>query len=55
MTWPRACAHCGSTEIQSAVHEVLCLACGMLTDALGRVVPSLVQFTSTAQQEEDKK
>lgn len=46
MTWPRSCKHCGSLDIQVAVHEILCLACGKLTDAAGRAVPEEVQFTS---------
>jgi len=55
MTWPKACANCRSLDIQAAVHEVLCLVCGRLTDALGHVIPLHVQFTSDDYRTEVKK
>jgi hypothetical protein len=46
MSWPYACAVCGSRDIQAAADEVFCLVCGRLTDKNGVPVPLSEQFTS---------
>lgn len=55
MSWPTFCKNCGSKDIQAAVHEILCLACGRLTDAAGLVVSLEVQTTSDEHRTEIKK
>lgn len=44
--WPRACAHCGSMDVQATADEIQCLMCGLLTDKHGIAVPTLEQFSS---------
>ena len=46
MPWPRACAHCGSRDVQATIDEIFCLACGHLTDKHGIAVSVLEQHTS---------
>jgi len=46
MSWPYACAHCGSRDVQPLVDEIQCLVCGRLTNKDGVPVSLLDQFTS---------
>jgi hypothetical protein len=46
MSWPFACAVCGSRDIQPTADEVCCLVCGRLTDKDGIAVSLEAQFTS---------
>jgi len=55
MSWPTFCKHCLSKDIQVGIHEILCLACGCLTDAAGHAVPLSTQYTSDEVRTEIKK
>lgn len=46
MPWPRACAHCGSWDVQATADEIQCLVCGGLTDKDGKAISRTEQFTS---------
>ena len=46
MPWPRACAHCGSRDVQATADEIQCLVCGGLTDQNGVAVSQDEQFTN---------
>lgn len=48
MPWPKNCANpeCRSFDVQATLDEILCLACGRLTDKDGVLVPLEAQYTS---------
>jgi hypothetical protein len=46
MSWPFACAACGSRDIQPTADEVFCLVCGRLTDKNGVLISKDEQFTT---------
>ena len=44
MSWPRACAVCGSRDVQALADEIQCLVCGRLTDSHGIAVSLKHQY-----------
>jgi hypothetical protein len=53
MSWPYACAVCGSRFVQATADEIFCLDCGRLTDKHGVAVPQVDQFTSEELSDEE--
>jgi hypothetical protein len=46
MSWPFACKHCGSRDVQATADEIQCLVCGRLTDKDGIAISHEEQHTS---------